>query len=182
MTFLTTMLLTALAGGDCTKNAKNLLAKHDCGFATGIKGWESVSPAKLGHEPKDGAPTAGALKATAPEGSLQANSPCLPAKPKTTYRYGARFRLVSGQTYVCGPQIHHFGDAACGDSLGYLSAMADLVQKEWQAFDPARRPEAGPNQGLATTTADTKAIRMTFACSGEPNFTVLFDDVWISEK
>jgi hypothetical protein len=166
---------------DCSKEAKNLLAKSDCGFAAGIKGWDSGTRGKISHDARQGAPGPGALKAVGTEGTLEALGPCLPAKPKTTYRYGGRMRLVSGETYVCGAQVHHYSDAACLESLGILSAMADLVSKEWQALDPARRPEAGPNQGVATTAAETKAMKLVLVCSGAPGFAVLYDDVWLNE-
>jgi hypothetical protein len=190
MPLLPIALAAALAAGpdapDCAKDPKNLLAKLDCGFASGIQGWEADSmggPAKIAHEPKEGDPSPGALKGVgSSQGSLQAKGPCLPARPNTSYRYGARFRLVSGETYVCGPQIFHYRDAACQDSMGPLSAMSDLVEKTWQAFDPGRRPEAGKDQGVATTTGETKAIQLRFACSGQPDFVVLFDDVFVTEK
>jgi hypothetical protein len=166
---------------DCSKDAKNLLAKSDCGFTTGIKGWDSGTHGKISHDAKEGAPAPGALKAVGTEGTLEAKGPCVQAKPKTTYKYGGRMRLVSGETYVCGAQVHHYSDAACQESLGILSAMADLVTKEWQALDPARRPEAGPNQGVATMAAETKAMKLVLVCSGAPGFTVLYDDVWLNE-
>jgi hypothetical protein len=181
MTAVLALAAGAGAAADCSKDAKNLLAKSDCGFATGIKGWDSGTLGKISHDAREGAPSPGALKVVGTEGTLEAKGPCLPAKPKTTYKYGGRMRLVSGETYVCGAQVHHYSDAACQESLGILSAMADLVKKEWQALDPARRPEAGPNQGVATMGAETKAMKLVLVCSGAPGFTVLFDDVWLNE-
>jgi hypothetical protein len=137
------MLAAGTSAADCSKDAKNLLAKSDCGFATGIKGWDSGTHGTISHDAREGAPGPGALKGVGTEGTLEAKGPCLPARPKATYRYGGRMRLVSGETYVCGAQVHHSSDAACQESLGPLSAMADLVSKEWKALDPARRPEAG---------------------------------------
>jgi hypothetical protein len=175
------VLMSSAAFADCKTDAKNLLAAHDCGFATGIAGWQaSHSEARVSHAAKDGDPQPGSLEVQAPDGSLQVSGPCLEVEPNTTYRYGARFRKVSGETYVCGPQIHHFADAACAEPLGPLAAMADLVETAWQAFDPARRPEAGPDQGIAKTEATTRAIRLVFAGSGEPGFVVRFDDVFVS--
>ena len=183
MLVMTAVLMLAAGTGaaDCSKDAKNTLAKSDCGFATGITGWDSGSYGKISHDAKEGAPGPGALKAVGTEGTLEAKGPCLPARPKVTYRYGGRMRLVSGETYVCGAQVHHYSDAACEESLGILSAMADLVSKEWTALDPARRPEAGPRQGIATMAAETKAMKLVLVCSGAPGFTVLFDDVWLDE-
>lgn len=182
---VTTAVLMLAAGtgaaADCSKDAKNLLAKSDCGFASGIKGWDSGTYGKISHDAKEGAPGPGALKAVGTDGTLEAKGPCLPAKPKATYRYGGRVRLVGGETYVCGMQVHHYSDAACQDSLGILSALADLVTPEWRAFDPARRPENGPKQGFATMAAETKAMKLVLVCSGAPGFTVLFDDVWLNE-
>lgn len=175
------LLLAGWGPADCTKDPKNLLAKSDCGFAAGIDGWSSGTLGKISHEPKDGAPTAGSLKAVGTEGTLEAKGPCVPAKPKATYRYGGRVRLVSGETYVCGQQVHHYSDAACQDGLGILSAAADLVTPEWRAFDPARRPENGPKQGIAAMSAESKAMKLVLVCSGAPGFTVLFDDVWLGE-
>ncbi len=184
MLVMTAVLALAAASGgasDCSKDAKNLLAKSDCGFAAGIKGWDSGTRGKISHEAREGAPLPGALKGVGPEATLEVEGPCLPAKPKTAYGFGGRFRLVSGETYVCGAQVHHYSDAACKDNLGILSAMADLATKDWQALDPARRPEAGANQGVATTAAETRAMRLVLGCSGAPGFTVLFDDVWVNE-
>jgi hypothetical protein len=90
-------------------------------------------------------------------------------------------KLGGGEIYVCGAQVHHYSDAACQENLGILSAMADLVRKDWQALDPARRPESGAKQGVATMTAESKAMKLVLVCSGAPGFTVLFDDVWLSE-
>jgi hypothetical protein len=182
LAFLAALVLTpAAALADCKSDAKNLAAAQDCGFATGIAGWQAIgSEARVAHAPKDGDPQPGSLEVQAPDGSLQVGGPCLEAKPSTAYRYGARFRRVSGVTYVCGPQVQHFADAACAESLGLLSAMADLVEAEWQAFDPSRRPEAGPDQGVARTEAATRAVRLLFVCSGEPGFVVRLDDVFVS--
>jgi hypothetical protein len=185
MRFIVTLaglvLTSSAALADCKSDAKNLLAAHDCGFATGIAGWEaSGSRARLGHAAKDGDPQPGSLEVEAPDGSLLVSGPCLEVEPSTSYRYGARFRKVSGETYVCGPQIHHFADAACAEPLGPLAAMGDMVETAWQAFDPTRRPEAGPDQGVAKTEAATRAVRLVFAGSGEPGFVVRFDDVFVS--
>jgi hypothetical protein len=174
-------LVSSAALGDCKSDAKNLLAALDCGFSSGIAGWEaSGSAARVSHDAKDGDPQPGSLEVLAPDGSLLVSGPCLAAQPSTTYRYGARFRRVSGETYVCGPQIHHYADAACEEPLGHLAAMADVLETEWQSFDPARRPEAGPDQGVARTEATTRAIQLIFACSGGPGFVVRFDDVFVS--
>jgi hypothetical protein len=183
----TALLLSTLVSapkGDCASDAKNLLAKADCGFATGIKGWEAgTSGEKVTHEAREGDPTPGALRAVSSgQGTLEAQSPCLAAAPKTSYAFGARFRLAEGQVYVCGPQVHHYSDAACQDASGPLAAMADLATSSWQAFDPARRPEAGAKQGIAATTAETRAIRLKLVCSGPAPFTVLFDDVFVSPR
>ena len=182
---LVTTAIVMLAAGwgpaDCAKDPKNLLAKYDCGFAAGIKGWDSGTHGKISHEPKDGAPAPGSLKVVGTEGTLEAKGPCLPAKPSATYRYGGRMKLGSGEVYVCGEQVHHYSDAACQESLGILSAMADLVAKDWRALDPARRPESGPKQGIATMAAETKAMKLVLVCSGAPGFTALFDDVWLNE-
>ncbi len=175
------MLAAGWGPADCTKDPKNVLAKSDCGFAAGIAGWDSGSQGKISHEPKEGAPGPGALKGIGTDGTLEAKGPCLPAKAKATYRYGGRVRLVSGETYVCGQQVHHYGDAACQEGLGILSAAADLVKPEWRAFDPARRPENGPKQHVATMSAESKAMKLVLVCSGAPGFSVLFDDVWLSE-
>ena len=173
-------LVPSAALADCKSDAKNLLAARDCGFSGGIAEWESGSAARVSHEAKDGDPGPGSLEVLAPDGSLLVSGPCLAAQPSTTYRYGARFRRVSGETYVCGPQIHHFADAACEEPLGHVAAMADLLETDWQAFDPARRPEAGPDQGVARTEAATRAIKLLFACSGGPGFVVRVDDVFVS--
>ena len=175
-------LVPSAALADCKSDTNNLLAALDCGFSSGIAGWESGSAARVSHDAKDGDPHPGSLEVLAPDGSLLVSGPCLAAQPGTTYRFGARFRRVSGETYVCGPQIHHFADAACEEPLGHLAAMADLLETEWQAFDPARRPEAGPDQGVARTEAATRAIQLIFACSGGPGFVVRFDDVFVSAR
>jgi hypothetical protein len=183
MLLMTAVVMLAAGWGpaDCTKDPKNVLARSDCGFAAGIQGWDSGTYGKISHEPKDGAPAPGSLKAVGTEGTLEAKGPCLPAKPKATYRYGGRVRRVGGETYVCGVQVHHYGDAACQEGLGILSALADLVTPEWRAFDPARRPENGPKQGIADMSAESKALKLVLVCSGVPGFTVLFDDVWLDE-
>jgi hypothetical protein len=174
--------VVASPAADCAQDAKNLLAKSDCGFAKGIQGWDSGTRGKISHDARDGAPKAGALKGVGTEGTLEAKGPCLPAKPNAKYRYGSRFRLGSGETYVCGMQVHHYGDATCQDGLGILSAIGDLAKPQWQAFDPARRPESGPDQNVATTGAKTQAIRPVLVCSGVAGFSALFDDVSVNEQ
>jgi hypothetical protein len=175
------LFISSAAVADCKSDAKNLLAAHDCGFTAGIAGWQAMgSEVRVTHAAKDGDPQPGSLELQSPDGSLLVSGPCLAVHPGTTYRYGARFRRVSGATYVCGPQIHHFADAACAEPLGPVAAMGDIVEEAWQAFDPARRPEAGPNQGVVTTEATTRAVQLVFACSGEPGFVVRFDDVFVS--
>jgi hypothetical protein len=183
MLLMTVVSILAAGWGpaDCTMDPKNLLAKSDCGFAAGVKGWDSGTSGKISHDAKEGAPSPGALKAVGTEGTLEAKGPCLPAKPKATYRYGGRMKLVSGEVYVCGAQVHHYGDAGCQEGGTILSAMADLVSKDWRALDPARRPEAGAKQGIATMDAETKGMKLVLVCSGAPGFSVLFDDVWLSE-
>ncbi len=178
-------LTIALAAGsaatpDCAANARNLLAKSDCGFRVGTRGWTATDGATLAHDAKDGAPGPGALVATSgPANNVQAYSPCLAAAPDTTYRFGARYRVARGEVYVCGAQVHHFSDAACQNALGPLSATADLGKPTWQAFDPKRRPENGPNQDKATTTAETRALQLVLVCSGAGPFTAHFDDVFV---
>ena len=164
---------------DCGSDATNLLAAHDCGFAKGIAGWTANSGA-VRHEAKDGHPGPGSIEAVAPEGSLIIESPCIAAKPGTSYRFGGSVRLVKGSTYVCGQQVQHFADASCAESLGLLAATADLVETGWRAFDPARRPESGPDQNLAKSEAATHGLRVLLVCGGEAGFVVRFDDVSLS--
>jgi hypothetical protein len=175
-------LAAASTAAECAKDPKNLLARSDCGFARGIQGWDSGSQGTISHDARDGAPTPGALKGVGTEGTLEAKGPCLPVKPNAKYRYGSRYRLGSGETYVCGMQVHHYGDAACQDGLGTLAAMADLVKPTWQAFDPARRAESRPDQNVATTEARTVAIRPVLVCGGVAGFSVLFDDVFVNPQ
>jgi hypothetical protein len=167
---------------DCAGESANLLAAHDCGFAKGIAGWQANEGAQVAHAANDGHPQPGSIEGVAPGGSLQIESPCVAAKPDTTYRYGASVRLIEGSVYVCGAQVHHFADAACAEPLGPLAAMADLVQADWRAFDPARRPESGPTQNLATTEASTRALRVVLVCGGEAGFEVRFDDVSLAPR
>ena len=179
---LVALALPAASHASCASDAKNLLAAHDCGFAKGIDGWQANEGARIAHAAKDGHPQPGSIEAVAPGGSLLIEGPCVAAKPATTYRFGASVRLVEGSTYVCGPQVYHFADAACADSLGPLAAMSDLVMEGWRAFDPARRPESGPDQNLATTESATRGLRIVLACSGEAGFVVRFDDVSLTPR
>jgi hypothetical protein len=181
VTVAAVVLMSSAAHADCASDAKNLLASRDCGFANGVAGWDAGgSEARVSHAAGDGDPKPGSLEVMAPDGSLLVSGPCIAVQPGAAYRFGARFRQVSGETYVCGPQVHHFSDAACAEPLGPLAAMGDLVAPKWQAFDPARRPENGPDQGIAKTEAASRAVRLVFACSGAPGFVVRFDDVFVS--
>ena len=181
---LAVVLMTSpsAALADCASDATNLLAAHDCGFAKGIAGWQANEGARVTHAAKDGDPQPGSIEGVAPNGSLMIEGPCVAAKPGAVYRFGASVRRVEGSTYVCGPQVYHFADAACAEPLGPLAAMSDLVETGWRAFDPARRPESGPDQNLATTGAETRGLRMILACSGEAGFAVRFDDVSLTPR
>ena len=176
------LVLPAASRAECASDPKNLLAAHDCGFAKGIGGWRANEGAQVTHAAKDGHPGPGSIEGVAPDGSLLIEGPCVAARPGTAYRFGASVRLVEGSTYVCGPQVHHFADAACADALGPLAAMSDLVETGWRAFDPARRPESGPDQNVATTEAGTHGLRVVLACSGEAGFVVRFDDVSLTPR
>jgi hypothetical protein len=188
MPLTTAVLLAALAaapgGADCTADAKNLLAKKDCGFTTGVAGWTARPDAgTVSHDPRDGAPKPGALKVTAgAQASVNVSGPCLPAKPGATYQFGSRYRLASGEVYVCALDVYQYKDAACTDSTGKPSAISDLAAKEWQAFDAKRRPEWKPGADTVTVAADARFLQVSIGCSGPGPFTALFDDVFLREQ
>jgi hypothetical protein len=162
-------LLPSLAQADCAGEPKNLLAKLDCGFEKGTTGWSTEPPAAIAHDPKNGDPSPGALLAKGgPQGSVTVVGPCLPAQPSVPYSYAGHLRLSQGNAYFCTVQLFQYTDGSCGDGGEPLGAEGAPPEATWRIIS------AG-----ATTGTAAGSIEVRLVCSGEPDFAVLWDDVWV---
>ncbi len=165
---LLSMLGAAPAAASCHDSAGNLLAASNCGFDKDAKGWTAVPSASLSQDPADH----GVLKAVANSGgSLTILGPCVAAQAKTRYRIGARLRSTVGTSYFCSVNVFQYSDEKCTEGEEPLGSAAGPPAADWAALD-----------GSATTSDAAKSIQLRPACSGEPGFTVQFDDFVLSKS
>ncbi|HYC60723.1 MAG TPA: hypothetical protein VEK79_14260 [Thermoanaerobaculia bacterium] len=159
------LLLPAAAEADCASDPKNLLAKMNCGFDQDIAGWTDAAMGKSSHEPKEHA-----LKGTDGDQSLLIEGPCVQVKPSTKYTFGLRIRTASGSPYFVGMDLFTYTDANCKEGAEPLHSAALPPNKTWQSATES-----------ATTSATTRSIHLRIAGSGEPGFSILFDDLFLNE-
>jgi hypothetical protein len=164
---------SAAVATDCASDESNLLAAGNCSFDRDLAEWE-VDPggATAEHDAKEGSPRAGALRVDGgPQGSASVEGPCVPASPGTGYEVAVRLRAASGTPYFCGVNVFEYTDAKCDQGQEPLASASLPPEPDWQ-----RATES------ATTGATTGSLRVRFACSGEPGFVVLVDDVAVSRR
>jgi hypothetical protein len=164
------LLMPVAAQADCASDPKNLLAKLNCGFDRDIAGWTDSAIGKSSHEPKDGNPGAGALKGTDGDQSLLIEGPCVPVRPSTKYTFGLRIRTATGNPYFVGMNVFQYADANCKEAAEPLHSAGMPPNKTWQSATET-----------ATTSATAASVQLRIAGSGEPGFSILFDDLFFSE-
>lgn len=162
-----TLAAAAPAGAACDDDAKNLLAKRNCAFASGVEGWEGLE-AEIAHEGGDGSPARGALAATASDGFALVLGPCVKTKGRASYRVSARVRVTSGEVHSCAVAARQYTDGACEEDREVLETDARVTPPtgEWQTMS-----------GAATPERDADSAQLHLECNGEGEFRVLFDDV-----
>ena len=155
-------LATAPAGASCHDSPRNLLASANCGFDKDAGGWTSLASASVQHKPAD----RGVLEAVADsQGSLIVVGPCVTAQPKTAYSIGARVRSAKGTSYFCSVNVFQYSDDRCTEGGEPLGSAAAPPRTDWVMLE-----------GSATTSDVAKSVQLRPTCSGEPGFTVNFDD------
>ena len=164
------LLLPVAAAADCASDPKNLLAKMNCGFDQDIAGWTDAAMGKSSHEPKEGNPKPGALKGTDGDQSLLIEGPCVQVKPSTKYTFGLRIRTAAGSPYFVAMNVFQYTDANCKEGAEPLHSAALPPDKTWQSATES-----------ATTSGTTASVHLRIAGSGEPGFSILFDDLFLNE-
>jgi hypothetical protein len=152
----------------CRNVAGNLLAASNCGFDKDAKGWSAVPGAAVSRSPADH----GVLKAVADsQGSLTILGPCVAAQPSAPYRISARLRRTAGNSYFCSVNVYQYSDDHCAEGPEPLGSAAGPPGADWETV-----------KGSATTSGAVKSLQLRPACSGEPGFTVQFDDFVVSKN
>lgn len=160
-----------LARGSCREETGNLLAKHNCDFATDVAGWTTDPPAAVRHDPKQGDTASGALLADGgPQGSVTVVGPCLKAKPSTRYAYAAHFRTSRGNAYFCTVQLFAIAGDSCAGERAPLAAQGAPPSTDWSIVSAD-----------ALTGEDVGFVEVRLVCSGEPEHEVAWDDVYLME-
>jgi hypothetical protein len=155
-------LVAAPLAADCKSAAGNLIAGDNCGFDKDLAGWSAVPEGKVSRDAGEN----GALRAAGdPSGSLTVQGPCVAVKGGAEVRVGARLKLVSGNAYFCSVLAFEHENASCQDGANPLAAAPGPPSPAWKEIE-----------GSAKTQPATRAIAIRPVCSGEPGFTVLFDD------
>lgn len=154
----------AIAATTAATAGENLYAAANGSFDADIAGWTEAAHGAVSHDA-----AAGALLGAGPNQSLTVPGPCVAAAPDTGYTASVRVQLAAGTTYVCGFNVFQFTDAGCSEGSSPLFAEASLVEPAWQTVTASGR-----------TGTDTRSLRLSLACSGEPDFSVRFDDVAVS--
>jgi hypothetical protein len=172
MRFLATLVLLSMfsttpATATCQDSAGNLMAANNCGFDKDANGWTAVPAASLSEDPADH----GVLKAVAdPAGSLTIIGPCIAAQAKTSYRIGGRLRSTAGTAFFCSINVFQYSDGNCTEGQEPLGSAAGPPSADWAVLD-----------GSATTSDAAKSVQLRPSCSGEPGFSVQFDDFVLSK-
>jgi hypothetical protein len=162
------VLGTAPADSSCQQSAGNLLAPHNCGFDKDVQGWTAAPGASLSR----GSADQGVLEAVADSaGSLTIVGPCVAAQPKTGYRIGARSRSAAGTAYFCSVNVFQYTDDRCTQGEEPLGSAAGPPGASWAALD-----------GSATTSGTAKSVQVRPVCSGQPGFSVQFDDFLLTKS
>jgi hypothetical protein len=177
---LALLIAAAPVGASCGDDAKNLLAKRNCGFEIDVEGWEGLETTVV-HEAGQGSPPPGALSATAADGFVLVLSPCVKIKGRASYRVSAQVRVVSGEVHACTVAARQSTDGACEEdsvlettaqvlSPGDHQAVA-VLGADWQIAE-----------GVATAARESKSARLHLECNGEGAFHVMFDDVVLAPQ
>lgn len=145
---------------------KNLYAAANGGFDKDVAGWSEPITGEVRHDPAIGEPGPGALAASAPSGSFSVEGPCVAVTPSTAYTASVRVRPAGGTIYVCGLSSFEHSDAKCEEGMNPFLAMARPLDDGWQTVS-----------ATGTTGEATRSLRLLLNCSGEPGFSVRFDDV-----
>ena len=165
---LLSMLGTPPVAASCHDSAGNLLGASNCGFDKDTNGWTAAPSASLSQDPAEH----GVLKAVADSGgSLTILGPCVAAQAKTRYRIGARLRSIAGTSYFCSVNAFQYSDEHCTKGEEPLGSAPGPPGGDWAALD-----------GSATTSDAAASIQIRPVCSGEPGFTVQFDDFVLSKN
>jgi hypothetical protein len=159
---------TAPAAASCQQSPGNLLAPKNCGFDKDVKGWTAAPGASLSQDSADH----GVLKAVADSaGSLTILGPCVAAQAKTEYRIGARLQSAAGTAYFCSVNVFQYTDDHCTQGEEPLGSAAGPPGATWTALD-----------GSATTSGSAKSVQVRPVCSGQPGFSVQFDDFLLGKS
>jgi hypothetical protein len=159
-----------LVRASCAEEPGNLLAKHNCDFATSVAGWTTDPPAAVRHDAKQGDTAAGALLADGgPQGSVTVVGPCVKTKPSTRYAYAAHFRTSKGNAYFCTVQLFAIAGSCAGERAP-LAAQGAPPSTDWIIVSAD-----------ALTGEDAGFLEMRLVCSGEPGHEVAWDDVYLME-
>lgn len=160
-----------MARASCATEAGNVLAKHNCDFATDIAGWTTDPPAAVRHDAKQGDTAPGALLADGgPQGSVTVVGPCVKAKPSTRYAYAAHLRTSKGNAYFCGVQLFAIAADSCAGERSPLAAEGAPPNADWRIVSAEAR-----------TGEEVGFVEVRLVCSGEPEFEVWWDDVYLME-
>lgn len=162
------LLGTGPAAASCRQSAGNLLAPNNCGFDRDVSGWTAAPGASLSRDSADH----GVLEAVSDSaGSLTILGPCVAVQPKTGYRISARLRGGAGTAYFCSVNVFQYTDDHCAQGEEPLGSAAAPPGATWASLD-----------GSATTSGTAKSVQVRPVCSGQPGFSVQFDDFLLTKS
>jgi hypothetical protein len=167
LSLLLAFVAAAPAAADCRSAPGNLLAGRNCGFDAGVAGWSGPEDVTVAHEPGQGSPGKGALRASGAQGSILVRNGCLAIRPATSYRAAVRVRAAAGVPYFCGFTVWQYTDDACQDGQEPFLAAGAPPRQEWQNAEQS---------GVSSATARSAELRLD--CSGEAGVAVLYDDLF----
>ena len=96
--------------------------------------------------------------------------PCFPVEALTSYVFAAHVRLVEGTAFFCAVQLFQYTEASCGAGAEPLAAEGIPPDADWKIISAS-----------GSTGGETASAQVRLVCSGEPGFSVSWDDVYVAK-
>lgn len=185
MTMLAVALLAASPAGkagatECTDQAGNLLASHNCNATSDASEWSTTT--SLSHEAGDGDPTPGSVRvdSTTPTWATIFTG-CAAVAGSTDYNWGARLKLASGtpDSLVCNCNAQWYTTTDCTSSLaGFKVGVPETLTDtpgQWVTI------QGGPWTSPASTQSGWVNCSCAPSGTGGIDYTVLYDNAMMGE-
>ena len=176
--FSCAMALVGAAFGqppDCTLQTRNVLRFENCGFDSGVGGWDALVGVNARRNRDQGNPSIGSYQLESvvdEDGDRETTlvSPCVPIARSSTYQVEAQFKIVDPSDAVtCGFFVAGYSDSRCaGAPNGMDSAEVRVSGAAWASLADT----------YASRAVDSSMEIYTFCyedASG-PVFTMLMDN------